>query len=267
MVSPDPPWLGDCLGGDGRAADDNDGRRALLLGRLGSGVGVTPPPRSPVDAAPPLPPPLPPAPDGVVNALVAGVRTGAGDSSAPPAAPPASGRVDGGVGVRDRLLGPTLLRSADAEPAEARFGALREEGTPGPSIIMMGVGLTVLLRIRVTRSLVTGPFLESNSLELTSPTCRTNSAEESQNSHYADTTTKNASGSVGRYGAQRSEHPQIDNKRRKRHTQERKRHQRDKSNQNLVSTRTPATGHGRAMDVPSPPPADGSHCRRTRMPT
>jgi len=264
MVSPDPPWLGDCLGGDGRAADDNDGRRALLLGRLGSGVGVTPPPRSPVDAAPPLPPPLPPAPDGVVNALVAGVRTGAGDSSAPAAAPPASGRVDGGVGVRDRLLGPTLLRSADAEPAEARFGALREEGTPGPSIIMMGVGLTVLLRIRVTRSLVTGPFLESNSLELTSPTCRTNSAQRRARTAITQTPQPRmqaaALADTEPNGA--STHKSITSG-----GNDTRKKENDTSVTNPIKTSSVPGRQRRAMDVPSPPPADGSHCRRTRMPT
>lgn len=100
---------------------------------------------------------------------MAGVRSGGGDTSAPP---PASIRETGGVGVRDRFVGPALLRSADAEPADARLFSLRVGGMPGrSSIITIGVGLTELFRIRVTRSFVTGPFLENSSLELTSPTC------------------------------------------------------------------------------------------------
>lgn len=164
-VSAEPPWPGDCLGGDGRAAEDRDGRRgAALLERLGMGVGVTPSPLSPADAAAVVPPP-----NCEGKELVAGVRNGAGDTSAPP---PASIRVTGGVGVRDRFVGPALLRSADAEPAEARLFSLRVGGMPGrSSIITIGVGLTELLRIRVTRSFVTGPFLDNSSLELTSPTC------------------------------------------------------------------------------------------------
>lgn len=164
-VSAEPPWPGDCLGGDGRAAEDRDGRRgAALLERLGMGVGVIPSPLSPAEAAAVAPPP-----DWVGKALEEGVRNGAGDTSAPP---PASIRVTGGVGVRDRLVGPALLRSADAEPADARLFGLRVGGMPGrSSIITIGVGLTELLRIRVTRSFVTGPFLDNSSLELTSPTC------------------------------------------------------------------------------------------------
>lgn len=97
------------------------------------------------------------------------MRSGGGDTSAPP---PASIRETGGVGVRDRFVGPALLRSADAEPADARLFSLRAGGMPGrSSIITIGVGLTELFRIRVTRSFVTGPFLENSSLELTSPTC------------------------------------------------------------------------------------------------
>lgn len=71
------------------------------------------------------------------------------------------------------MVGPTFARSADAEPAEARLFCLRPRGAPGrSSIITMAAGLTVLFRMRVTKSLVTGPFLERSSLELTSPTCQ-----------------------------------------------------------------------------------------------